>query len=190
MVKRSKHSTTDRFDTEPKSFYRKFNDSWQTVYIALGSNQGDSTAHLIQARSFLQEISTSPIRTSRVYQTEPIGPSDTDFLNAVICIDWKGSPDALLDRLKEQERIQGRPSRYPKWTSRTLDLDIIDFGGLILKYDYLQLPHPSIAERLFVLLPLYDLAPEWSDPVTKKNISELINKAPEMRIELSAWQWE
>ena len=190
MVKRSKHSTTDRFHTEPKSFYRKFNDSWQTVYIALGSNQGDSTAHLIQARSFLQEISTSPIRTSRVYQTEPIGPSNTDFLNAVICIDWKGSPDALLDRLKEQERIQGRPSRYPKWTSRTLDLDIIDFGGLILKYDYLQLPHPSIAERLFVLLPLYDLAPEWSDPVTKKNILELINKAPEMRIELGAWQWE
>ena len=59
VVQESKHSTTDRFHTEPKSFYRKFNDSWQTVYIALGSNQGDSTAHLIQARSFLQEISTS-----------------------------------------------------------------------------------------------------------------------------------
>tara|TARA_B100000900_G_scaffold370578_1_gene349188 strand:+ start:98 stop:670 length:573 start_codon:yes stop_codon:yes gene_type:complete len=190
VIKRSKYSTTDRFHAEPQSFCRKFNDSEQTVYIALGSNQGDSTANLIQARSFLQEISTSPIRASQVYQTEPIGPSDTDFLNAVICIDWKGSPDALLDRLKEQERIQGRPSRYPKWTSRTLDLDIIDFGGLTLKYDYLQLPHPGIAERLFVLLPLYDLAPEWSDPVTKKNISELINTAPKMRIELGAWQWE
>ena len=93
-------------------------------------------------------------------------------------------------RALKQERIQGRPYRYPKWTSRTLDLDIIDFGGLILKNDYLQLPHPGIAERLFVLLPLNDLAPEWSDPVTKKNISELINNAPQMRIELGAWQWE
>ena len=190
MSKRSKNSTKDRLHIEPQSFCPKFNNSGQTVYIALGSNRGNSTAHLIQARSFLQKISASPIRASRVYQTEPIGPSDTDFLNAVICIDWKSSPEALLARLKEQEGIQGRPSRYPKWTCRTLDLDIIDFGGLILKYDYLKLPHPSIAERLFVLLPLNDLAPEWSDPVTKKNISELINQAPEMRIELGAWQWE
>ncbi len=190
MSKRSKHSTKDRFHTEPQSVYPKFNESGQTVYIAIGSNQGDSTAHLMQARSFLQKISTSPIHASRVYQTEPIGLSETDFLNAVICIHWKGNPEALLDRLKEQEGIQGRPSRYPKWTSRTLDLDIIDFGGLILKYDYLQLPHPGTAERLFVLLPLNDLAPEWSDPVTKKNISELINEAPKMRIELGAWQWE
>lgn len=190
MSKNGPHSTPDSVHSERLPVNPRAEDSARSVFVALGSNEGDSTAHLTQARLFLQEISSSPIRTSRVYQTEPIGPSDNDFLNAVIHIDWEGSPEALLDRLKEQERIQGRPSRYPKWTSRTLDLDIIDFGGLILNNDRLQLPHPAAAERLFVLLPLYDLAPEWVEPVTKKAISELIHQAPEMRIEVGAWQWE
>ena len=190
MSKNSPHRTPDSLPSEPLTVNPRTEDSAQSVFIALGSNEGDCKAHLIQARLFLEEISSSPIQASRVYQTEPIGPSDNDFLNAVIHIDWEGSPEALLDRLKEQERIQGRPSRYPKWTSRTLDLDIIDFGGLILNNDRLQLPHPAAAERLFVLLPLYDLAPEWYEPVTKKAISELIHQAPEMRIEVGAWQWE
>ena len=190
MSQKSPHSSPDSVHSERLPVNPRAEDAARSVFVALGSNEGDSTAHLTQARLFLQEISSSPIRTSRVYQTEPIGPSDNDFLNAVIHIDWEGSPEALLDRLKEQERIQGRPSRYPKWTSRTLDLDIIDFGGLILNNDRLQLPHPAAAERLFVLLPLYDLAPEWYEPVTKKAISELIHQAPEMRIEVGAWQWE
>lgn len=190
MNKRIKHSIAERFDTDSPLINKKEADSPESVYIALGSNEGDSTAHLIQAKSFLQDISTSPIQASRVYQTEPIGPSDSDFLNAVIRIGWEGSPEALLNRLKEQERIQGRPSRYPKWTSRTLDLDIIDFGGLMLNNDRLQLPHPAAAKRLFVLLPLHDLAPEWVEPVMNTAISELIKQAPEMRIEVSAWQWE
>ncbi len=190
MSTHSPHSTPDSFNEAPLSVNPRAEDAAQSVFIALGSNEGDSTSHLVQARLFLQDISSSPIRASRVYQTEPIGPSDNDFLNAVIRISWNSNPEALLNRLKEQERIQGRPSRYPKWTSRTLDLDIIDFGGLILNNDRLQLPHPAAAERLFVLLPLHDLAPEWYDPVTKKAISELIKKAPEMRIEVGAWQWE
>ena len=190
MSKISPHSTPDSVHSEPQSVNPRAEDSAQSVFIALGSNEGDSTTHLTQARLFLQEISTSPIRASRVYQTESIGPSDDDFLNAVIHIGWEDSPESLLERLKKQERIQGRPSRYPKWTSRTLDLDIIDFGGLILNNNRLHLPHPAAAKRLFVLLPLYDLAPEWYEPVTKKVISELIHQAPEMRIEVGAWQWE
>ena len=60
----------------------------------------------------------------------------------------------------------------------------------MLNNDRLQLPHPAAAKRLFVLLPLYDLAPEWAEPVMNTAISELIKQAPEMRIEVSAWQWE
>ena len=190
MNKRNKHNTAESFDTYLSLTNKKDADSSESVYIALGSNEGDSTAHLIQAKSFLKDISTTPIQASRVYQTEPIGPSDNDFLNAVIRLGWNASPEALLEQLKKQERIQGRPSRYPKWTSRTLDLDIIDFGGLILNNDRLQLPHPAAAQRLFVLLPLYDLAPKWVEPAMNMAISELIKQAPEMRIEVSAWQWE
>lgn len=160
------------------------------IYIALGSNQGDSKKHLLEAKDFLTQLSTRRPDFSKVYNTEPIGPSSTDFLNAVVRIESELTPTELLKKLKDQERQQGRPSRYPKWTSRTLDLDIIDFKGYIETNAELSLPHPALQNRLFVLLPLSDIAPNWIHPVSQQPIQTLIERAEKMRIETSAWQWE
>ena len=165
-------------------------DDQSSIYIAIGSNEGDPKEHLLQARAFLTSISSSTPIFSKVYITEPIGPSSTDFLNAVVKIESDSTALELLKRLKEQEREQGRPSRYPKWTARTLDLDIIDFQGLHSEQEALSLPHPELENRLFVLLPLFDVAPTWIHPVTHTPIQDLIKHAEKMRIETSAWQWE
>ena len=160
------------------------------IYIALGSNQGDSKKHLLEAKNFLTRLSTNTPEFSKVYTTEPIGPSSTDFLNAVAKIESELTPLELLKKLNDQERQQGRPSRYPKWTSRTLDLDIIDFKGYIDSNNELILPHPALQSRLFVLLPLSDITPNWIHPVSQQPIQTLIERAEKMRIETSAWQWE
>ncbi|GAB5407736.1 MAG: 2-amino-4-hydroxy-6-hydroxymethyldihydropteridine diphosphokinase [Balneolaceae bacterium] len=159
------------------------------VVIALGSNLGSPHIQLKKAKTFLSSISSSSILSSAIYASEPVGPSEKDFLNAVISIRTEKKPEEVFDLLKKQEQKQGRPSRYPKWTSRTLDLDIITYDDLVLHTDTLIIPHSEYTQRLFVLLPLNDIYPDWKDPKTAQSISELIEKAPTIRISKTQLNW-
>lgn len=159
------------------------------VIIALGSNLNEPHQQLIKAKKFLESISKSNVKASSLYKSEPVGPSENDFLNAIIVIETELNPEELIQKLKEQEKNQGRPSRYPKWTARTIDLDIIAYDDLVLHTDTLIIPHKEYARRLFVLLPLRDVFPTWKDPKTAQNINELIDDAEKMRISKTQLKW-
>ncbi|SMO79081.1 2-amino-4-hydroxy-6-hydroxymethyldihydropteridine diphosphokinase [Gracilimonas mengyeensis] len=159
------------------------------VVIALGSNLNDPHQQLKEAASFLEEISEENIRKSAIYRSEPVGPSEQEFLNAVAVIETEKKPQELFEQLKEQERRQGRPSRYPKWTARTIDLDIIAWDRLVIETDSLIIPHQEYTRRLFVLLPLKDVFPNWKDPVSAQTVDELIRQAPDLEIAKTTLNW-
>ncbi|MDZ7807609.1 MAG: 2-amino-4-hydroxy-6-hydroxymethyldihydropteridine diphosphokinase [Gracilimonas sp.] len=159
------------------------------VVIALGSNLNDPHKQLKTALEFLKSLSSSEVKKSPIYRSEPVGPSENDFLNAVAVIETDLKPNKLFDKLKEQEKKQGRPSRYPKWTARTLDLDIIAFDDLVIETDTLIIPHQEYKSRLFVLLPLKDVIPDWQDPVSAQHVDELIKQAPKLDIVKTTLNW-
>lgn len=159
------------------------------VIIGLGSNLDDPHNQLQQARQFLSALSESEPLCSSIYQSEPVGPSEQDFLNAVMVIYTELSPEELFKKLKNQEKKQGRPSRYPKWTSRTIDLDIIAYDDLVLETDTLIIPHAEYKKRLFVLEPLKEVFPDWHDPKDAQTIGEMMDHAPTIRIEKTQLSW-
>ncbi|MYH08518.1 MAG: 2-amino-4-hydroxy-6-hydroxymethyldihydropteridine diphosphokinase [Rhodothermaceae bacterium] len=138
----------------------------QTAYIGLGSNLGDRLAHLRQAVARLQRIAAL-VRCSPVYEgsAHTLVPNELppDFLNAVVEIRTHLSGMDLLEACQKIEREGARLRRVP-YAPRTIDLDILTFGGLTCSTDQLILPHPRLKERRFVLQPWYDLAPETYIP--------------------------
>ncbi len=159
------------------------------VIIALGSNLQDPHRQLQTAAHFLASLSDAELRYSAIYQSEPVGPSKNDFLNGVLQVNTDLSPQHLFEQLKEQEKAQGRPSRYPKWSARTIDLDIIAYDGLVIETDTLIIPHQEYTRRLFVLLPLRDVFPNWEDPVSAQHVDILIGQAPSLHIVKTTLSW-
>ncbi|MCH2450368.1 MAG: 2-amino-4-hydroxy-6-hydroxymethyldihydropteridine diphosphokinase [Gracilimonas sp.] len=159
------------------------------VVIALGSNLNDPHQQLREAGNFLEDISGKEVVKSSIYRSEPVGPSEHDFLNSVAVLETSLRPEELFEKLKEQEKKQGRPSRYPKWTARTLDLDIIAWDNLVIETDSLIIPHQEYARRLFVLLPLKEVLPDWHDPVSAQHVEELIEQAPRLQIDKTTLNW-
>ena len=138
----------------------------QTAYIGLGSNLGDRLARLRQAAAGLQRIAAL-VRCSPVYEgsAHTLGPNDMspDFLNAVVEIRTDLNGVDLLEACQKIEREGARRRRVP-YAPRTIDLDILTFGGCTCSTDQLILPHPRLQDRRFVLQPWYDLAPETYIP--------------------------
>ena len=138
------------------------------LWIGLGSNLGDRWAHLREAKgSIVAELGLEPhleLRVSSVYETLPIGPSSFPFLNAAIALDSHATPGDALAVLQRIECEHGR-ERDVRWGARTLDLDLLAYRGdpsdllLVQKLGELELPHPRLAERDFVLAPLAELDP-------------------------------
>ncbi|MEO9885739.1 MAG: 2-amino-4-hydroxy-6-hydroxymethyldihydropteridine diphosphokinase [Balneola sp.] len=159
------------------------------VIIALGSNLDEPHQQLKSAKEFLTTLSISDINSSSIYRSEPVGPSEQDFLNAVIKIETDLNPSDLFKELKNQEKMQGRPSRYPKWTARTIDLDIIAYDDLVLETDTLIIPHAEYKNRLFVLLPLKEVFPDWKDIENAQPIEDMIANAPQIRIQKTKLAW-
>lgn len=144
--------------------------------IALGSNLGDSHAILDAA---LKTIAYSPHITlgaqSHYYQTAAVGPPQPDYLNACALLTTLLLPQALLQRLLEIEIQFGRVRRE-RWGPRLLDLDLLLFDDVILDHPDLQIPHPFMAQRAFVLVPLSEIAPDWIEPISGKAIADLVQK--------------
>jgi 2-amino-4-hydroxy-6-hydroxymethyldihydropteridine diphosphokinase len=140
--------------------------SGRRAYIALGSNLGDSRGQLLAAIDAIAGLpETHLLKTSRLYRTPPWGVLEQPpFVNAAISVDTSLAPEALLDALLAIEQAAGRVRDGERWGPRTLDLDLLHVDGVTLHGDRLILPHPRIAERAFVLLPLCDLDPELELP--------------------------
>ena len=132
-----------------------------TAYIALGSNLGERAALLRGALAALQrDGDVRVVAESAVYETSPVGgPAQPDYLNMVVAVETSLGPEALLERCLAVEAEHGRVRRE-RWGARTLDLDLLSYGAVTLQTERLTLPHPRLAERAFVLVPLAEVAPE------------------------------
>jgi 2-amino-4-hydroxy-6-hydroxymethyldihydropteridine diphosphokinase len=145
--------------------------------VALGSNLGERVANLRNARKDIAALRgvLPPVRSSAIYETDPVGceKGAGKFLNAVIEFGYSGEPDALLRALVAIEKMLGRPATHARNVSRTVDLDLLYFGELVIETADLQLPHPRIVDREFVLRPLADVRPDLILPEQTESISTL-----------------
>jgi 2-amino-4-hydroxy-6-hydroxymethyldihydropteridine diphosphokinase len=146
--------------------------------VALGSNLGERLANLRNARKDIAALNGAlpPMRSSAIYETEPVGceKGAAKFLNAVIEFGYSGEPEELLRALAGIEEMLGRPSTHERNVSRTIDLDLLYFGDSVIEGGELQLPHPRIVEREFVLRPLADIRPDLVLPEQEESISVLL----------------
>lgn len=147
------------------------------AFIGLGSNLGDREANLRQALEYLEQApDTTVVRASSLYDTEPVGVEDQPhFLNAVAQLDTQLTPRQLLWNLMLVERRLGRV-RSKRWGPRTIDLDMLLYEDAVMEEDDLHLPHPELAKRSFVLVPLVELEPLLVHPVTGETMLSLLQR--------------
>jgi 2-amino-4-hydroxy-6-hydroxymethyldihydropteridine diphosphokinase len=147
------------------------------VFIGLGSNLGDRSAHLNKAAQLLGTLAGSRIVwLSSVYETEPFGnPDQGMFLNAVVELETTLTPPEMFKGLQEIEHTVGRtPSE--RWGPREIDLDILLYDGLVYADEEIQVPHPGLADRRFVLVPLQEIAADLVHPVNGMTVDEMVHR--------------
>ena len=149
------------------------------AFIGAGANLGEPVRQLWQAQ---EELEKSPgvtfLAASSFYRTQPMGPVEQPpFINAVFAIEYGLGPRELLALLLDIEGRMGRV-RKERWGPRVIDLDLLFFGDMIIKEKGLEVPHPRLHERRFVLAPLAEIAPEVVHPVIRQSVSELLDVLP------------
>jgi 2-amino-4-hydroxy-6-hydroxymethyldihydropteridine diphosphokinase len=149
------------------------------VYFSLGSNIGDRALNIARAVEALPAHGARVVRQSSLYETEPVELRVQDwFLNCVVEVDTQLTPQELMHELLEIERSMGRVRLAPKGP-RIIDMDILLFGTAIVREPRLEIPHPRIAERRFVLVPFAEIAPGAIHPLLRKTITELLVETPD-----------
>ncbi|HEX6260058.1 MAG TPA: 2-amino-4-hydroxy-6-hydroxymethyldihydropteridine diphosphokinase, partial [Woeseiaceae bacterium] len=145
---------------------KRHRDCWRPAYVGIGSNLDDPESQVRNAFAALQRLPDSGFaRCSPLYRAAPMGPTDQpDFVNAAAGVLTRLDPHALMRELQEIETAQGRQRDTKHWGPRVLDLDLLVMGSLVVDEPGLTIPHPGIAERNFVLLPLADIAPHLPVP--------------------------
>lgn len=153
------------------------------AYLGLGSNLGDRKKNLEIAHEKLSQHPNIRITaSSSFYETEPVGYLDQDwFINQAIEIETSLSPIKLLETTQGIEEGLGR-ERSIKWGPRTVDIDILAYEDRIMNTPVLKLPHPSLHERRFVLVPLEEIAPAFLHPVLDKSISKILIDTPDKNL--------
>ncbi len=151
--------------------------------IAFGSNLGDRLANLKAGRQEVVRLPgvELPIAASAVYETEPVdcAAGTRKFLNAVIEIGYAGAGEELLRELRNIENANGRSAAHERNAPRTLDLDLLYFGGVKISQPDLQLPHPRMLDRRFVLEPLVEIRPDLILPGESVTVAELLRRLPD-----------
>lgn len=158
----------------------------KVVYIALGSNVGDRAAMLERAIAAMTFAGIRVLRQSSFYVTEPVdAPGQAWFLNAVVEAQTTLLPLQLLHALLRIERELGR-RRIALHGPRTIDLDILFYGSSVIRSRELEVPHPRLRDRRFVLVPLAQIAPDFRHPALHKSVARLLADTPD-RSELRLW---
>ena len=147
---------------------------WHTVYLSLGTNMGDKKKNLLEAIEKIGKLENTKVTSqSTILETEPFGYTEQDmFLNACIEIKTLFTPQELLEKLLSIELEMGRV-RTIKWGPRIIDIDILFFDDEIIQDKNLAVPHPWISERMFVLEPLCEIAPNLIHPLERKPVATL-----------------
>jgi 2-amino-4-hydroxy-6-hydroxymethyldihydropteridine diphosphokinase len=147
-----------------------------TAFIGIGSNLGMRKKNCEKAIQLVSGENISVLNRSEMLETEPWGIIDQPtFINMIIEVATDLAPEDLLGLLKKIETDLGRTSTV-RWGPRVIDLDILFYDDLVMKTAGLEIPHPGIAERYFVLKPLSEIAPEMVHPVLKKSIKDLLSQ--------------
>ncbi len=145
------------------------------TYLSLGSNIGNRYEYLKSALSLIRENISNSIKISSIYQTPAWGFESEDFYNICIEIISNDTPIALLNKLKQIEIEVGRTEKSIEgYSARVIDIDIITYGNLIYKAKDLTIPHPRLHERLFVLIPLKEIAPNLIIPNLEQSVNSLL----------------
>lgn len=146
------------------------------AYIGLGSNLDEPMDHVQRALSELDELSqTKLVAASSLYRTDPMGPAgQPDYINAVAAVQTRLSAEALLSELQHLETLHQRVRRE-RWGPRTLDLDLLLYGNYTINVEHLVVPHPGLAERNFVLIPLFEIAPDLILP-DNRSLADLVDR--------------
>jgi len=151
----------------------------EPAYLGLGSNLGDRLQALREGLRILEDSGVGVLRLSSVYDTDPVGDLEQDaFLNLVAEVSWPGGAEDLLRCCLQAER-QLKRERLRKNGPRTLDVDILLWGRLVYRKEELEIPHPRLHERRFVLVPLEELAPQALHPVRLITVRELLARCPD-----------
>lgn len=146
------------------------------IYLALGSNVGDRRANLDRARALVESADLRIVRASSIYETEPRDVLDQPwFLNQVLEAQTMLFPRQLLARTQQIEREMGRKRIVTKGP-RVIDIDILLYAQSVIRTESLEIPHPRLIERRFVLEPLAELAPELRHPVTRETVREMLGR--------------
>jgi 2-amino-4-hydroxy-6-hydroxymethyldihydropteridine diphosphokinase len=146
----------------------------KTTYLSLGSNLGDREAHLRTALDRLEAAAIHVLHRSSVYETEPQDVRDQPwFLNLVVEAETGLCPLQLLACLQDIERDMGRQRLTPKGP-RTVDIDILFYGSFVINTRQLEVPHPRLAQRRFVLEPLAEMAPDFRHPISGLSAREML----------------
>lgn len=154
------------------------------VYVAFGSNLGDRNENIRQMLVKLAEFGGDSIRCSSLWRSDAVGmgPDAEDFINGAVELRTSLTAMALLRQLQKIEIALGRPGNHGPNTARSIDLDIISYGDQKMVSAILTLPHPRAQDRLFVLKPLAELAPELKLSGFDKTVTELAQDAPSMSV--------
>lgn len=148
----------------------------ENVFLSLGSNLGDRLFYLNQAVKELELCGIKCVKKSPVYETDSWGYDDEPYLNQVLECETFLTPEKLLEETSKIETLLGRKRTLSGYEARTIDIDILFYDNEIVDIPQLIIPHPKIALRRFVLIPLCDIAPEFLHPVLKKTVRQLLDE--------------
>lgn len=154
----------------------------QKVYLGIGSNLGDRIGYFSTTLKVLESSVGKVVLKSSIYETKAWGKEDeADYLNMVILVETNLKPEELLKQTQQIEVKLGR-TKKEKWGSRTIDIDILFYDDIIFRSEALEIPHPLIYMRKFVLLPLVEIASDFVHPVFKSTIRNLYSNCEDQLI--------